>query len=748
MRARVHFIAIEHNGSRSHDLLKRERESERERFSLTPTPLLTIPLQIKPKQINLGLELKAYTATARIAAMNAHGRAKVETATALDLRNGAYLVAYATPAPKHSYRNGNGDGGSNGGGSSENSTLMCVQRTFASRSQKHVVVSSFECSNDGLFPAVFTLGQQSLDGPVPNAKTSSVASCLPGVSCSRTVADVSETSGTQAVAVGECHDDSPLGIPQVVHPGETSTIYLISSRCSTADYGVVDSKADDDVVARARKEYASARANATQLWGWHTAAMAALLLPGVGIDGNPALAAAVNASAAALLNAVRHDVYYSSSPEGLIGGRYNGHVFWDTESWQLPYWQTFYPPIARAVLKYRGDRMDAAATNAKLKYNLYGKNFSFKGLKFPWESAFVGVEQCAGNTEDHLQGDVALAFLKHWWADKEDPEWLRETGFPVIEGLATYYASRATRNPDATYSIARTMPPDEYHSNVTDSVYGNTVARLTLQAAYSLAPFAGVTPNSTFAAIAGRLRIEYDAELDYHPEYAGWTPKQRSGTASNVKQADAVLLGYPLEVAMRNSTRRHDLKIYSNVTDPQGPAMSWSIFSIGYGDLGDDGAAASYFARGYQELQTGPFLLWHEQAVSDGRPSSQGAPNFITGAGGMLQALVAGYGGFRVRNGTLNLVRPRLPSNTTGFHLRQASWQGNLINVDVDRDGWEISIDVATSSASPTLGIALIAPGGGTPAPLAPLAPLPPLSRAPLRFASGASASIFIIQRY
>ena len=334
--------------------------------------------------------------------MNAHRRQRIETATALDLRNGAYLVAYASPQAN-----------ANAASSlvSENSTATCVQKTYASRAQKHVVVSEFACSNDGLFPAVFTLGQQSLDGAIPHASTASVSSGMPGVACSRTVADVSETEGAQKVVVGECHDDRPLGIPQTVHPGETKTIYLISTRCSTADYGVEDPKQTDDPVARAKSQYAVARGNATKLWGWHTAAMAKLFLPGISIEGNPSLAAAVNASASALLAAARGDVFYSTSPEGLIGGRYSGHTFWDTETWQLPFWQTFYPNISRAVLQYRSDRKAEAASNARMNYNLYGKNLSFDGLKFPWESAFVGVEQCEGNAEDHLQGSNVNAYV-------------------------------------------------------------------------------------------------------------------------------------------------------------------------------------------------------------------------------------------------------------------------------------------------------------------------------------------------
>lgn len=42
-----------------------------------------------------------------------------------------------------------------------------------------------------------------------------------------------------------------------------------------------------------------------------------------------------------------------------------------------------------------------------------------------------------------------------------------------------------------------------------------------------------------------------------------------------VKQADTVMLGYPLGLIMTPEVRRNDLETYEVVTDPHGPAMTW-----------------------------------------------------------------------------------------------------------------------------------------------------------------------------
>ena len=97
------------------------------------------------------------------------------------------------------------------------------------------------------------------------------------------------------------------------------------------------------------------------------------------VAGNPDLARAINASLYALMCAVRPGVTYSSSPGGLATNAYNGHTFWDVETWMWPTWLAFHPDVARDVLQYRVNRQNQAMDNAALH--------NFSGMMFPWESA-------------------------------------------------------------------------------------------------------------------------------------------------------------------------------------------------------------------------------------------------------------------------------------------------------------------------------------------------------------------------
>ena len=220
--------------------------------------------------------------------------------------------------------------------------------------------------------------------------------------------------------------------------------------------------------------------------------------------------------------------------------------------------------------------------------------------------------------------------MQHWHSTG-DLTWLKATGFPVIEGLAKFWVSRADHDADGTWHLRDTMSPDEYSGNSSDPPYTTAVAIITLRAAHALAPSVGAQPNATFLAVSQQLRILYDPKLDYHPEHIGYLPNQ------TIKQADVVMLGYPLAWNLSESSQRNDLKIYANVTNPDGPGMTWAIHSIVYRDLGDEAAAARYFVKGYDSYVRGSFKTWHE-----GYGVFGGVTTFITGAGGWLQSVFAG----------------------------------------------------------------------------------------------------------
>jgi trehalose/maltose hydrolase-like predicted phosphorylase len=84
---------------------------------------------------------------------------------------------------------------------------------------------------------------------------------------------------------------------------------------------------------------------------------------GIEIDGRPDVAVAVNASMYAILSSIRDDWPYGLAPGGLTN-YYNGHSFWDTETWMYPPLLFTHPSVAKELLQYRYDRLDGAKQKA------------------------------------------------------------------------------------------------------------------------------------------------------------------------------------------------------------------------------------------------------------------------------------------------------------------------------------------------------------------------------------------------
>ncbi|XP_032530188.2 protein-glucosylgalactosylhydroxylysine glucosidase [Danaus plexippus] len=403
------------------------------------------------------------------------------------------------------------------------------------------------------------------------------------------------------------------------------------------------------------------------------------------IEGNLQLAKIVNGIWYYLLSSLPSeeshlplDNFYGLSPTGLARGGtfddYEGHNFWDTEMWMFPPILLMYPRYARQLLQYRLDRAHIAAELAKLTGN--------KGYRYPWESAYTGIEvtqPCCPEVaefEQHVTGCISFA-ARQYLAVTRDEDWLKHGGCSIVTNIAEFWASRAVINyTTGLYDIENVMGPDEDHSNVTNSVFTNVVAGYSLYLAEYVAclckSYYMARDPGHWADIAWSLALPYESRRDYHPQFQGY---QRGDT---IKQADAVLLGFPLMYPMNISTRANDLSYYESVTRGSGPAMTWSMHAIGQLDLKDNLRAAILFNKSYEGYVREPFKIWSEL-----RRPRLGAVNFHTGMGGFLQALMFGYGGIRVHLDRLVITQPQLPPEATRFKIKGIKYLGSNLALDV-----------------------------------------------------------------
>lgn len=339
----------------------------------------------------------------------------------------------------------------------------------------------------------------------------------------------------------------------------------------------------------------------------------------------------------------RGDSDLSIAPMGLSSQNYNGHIFWDTELWMYPPLLVLNQDIARSLVNYRSDRLDVAKRKAI--------NFGYKGAMFPWESDDTGEEATpawalTGTFEHHITADIGIAFWNYYRVTK-DKKWLQERGYPLLKEVADYWVSRSTKNPDGSYSIKNVVGANEFAPNVDDNAFTNGSAITCLRYASLAASEIGITPNKVWNEVADKIIIHKfeDGTTKEHSKYSG----------DRIKQADVNLLSYPLDIITDKETILKDLKYYEPKLAEEGPAMAQSVFAVIYARLGDAENAFRLFKRSYEPNKRPPFGALAEAATSNN-------PYFATGAGGMLQTVIFGFGGLYLTDNGIIQKKPILPS--------------------------------------------------------------------------------------
>ncbi|MFI9035449.1 discoidin domain-containing protein [Streptomyces sp. NPDC053726] len=400
----------------------------------------------------------------------------------------------------------------------------------------------------------------------------------------------------------------------------------------------------------------------------------------ISVPDSPQLQKWLRSAQYGLLASTRTGSRDSIAPAGLTSDNYAGMVFWDAEIWMYPGLLVTHPELARSVVEYRYRTRGAARTNARM--------LGFRGLFYPWTSASKGNlwTECQSwdpphcVTQNHLQGDVSLAVWQYYLATG-DRDWLAGHGWPLLQGIADFWASRATANDDGSYSVKEVAGPDEYSNGVTDGVFTNAVAATALRNATRAAQLLGHPAPAEWTRVADGLRIPYDPKRKLFLQYAGYN-------GSTIKQADTVLLIYPLEWPMEPGARASTLDYYAARTDPDGPAMTDSVHAIDAAAIGAPGCATyTYLQRAVRPFMRGPYALFSEArgAKSGAQDPLSGFPaeDFLTGKGGFLQVFTHGLTGLRLREDGVRLDPLLPPQLGKGVTLTGLRYRGRTYDIAI-----------------------------------------------------------------
>ena len=162
--------------------------------------------------------------------------------------------------------------------------------------------------------------------------------------------------------------------------------------------------------------------------------------------------------------------------KGLTGEAYNGHAFWDTETYCLPFYLFSNPRAARNLLSFRYATLNAARDRAG--------DLDCAGACFP-VATLNGEEACGlwQHASLQFQPSTAVAYgIWHYVKICGDTDFLYEQGAEMLAEISRFLASRGSWNNDGTgFGFYAVMGPDEFHMMVNNNCYTNFMAKKTFE---------------------------------------------------------------------------------------------------------------------------------------------------------------------------------------------------------------------------------------------------------------------------
>ena len=421
----------------------------------------------------------------------------------------------------------------------------------------------------------------------------------------------------------------------------------------------------------------------------------------VEVEGAPDVQRAVRFNLFQLLQATARAEGLGVPAKGVSGRGYEGHYFWDSEVYVMPFLIHANPEWAKAQLRVRCDMLGAARRRAR--------DVGHAGALYPWRT--INGEEAsawyaAGTAQYHINADIAYA-MHHYNRVSGDLGFLLEQGAEVLVETARFWMELGffSQRRDGQFCIHAVTGPDEYTTVVDDNAYTNLLAKENLEVATRIVEWLAAAAPDAHAALAratGLTAAEVEgwcraAERMYLPRDEGlgivlqderflerkrWdfegTPPEKHPLLLHfhplelyrhqvIKQTDVVLATYLVGHHFSEEEKRKTFDYYDPLTTGDS-TLSACIQSVMASEVGYADEALRYF---------------HAAASVDLDDLHGNTKDgiHVASCGGTWLALVAGFGGLRDFDGEVRFA-PRLPADWTGLRFR-VEVRGQRIEVDM-----------------------------------------------------------------
>ena len=417
------------------------------------------------------------------------------------------------------------------------------------------------------------------------------------------------------------------------------------------------------------------------------------------INGNEELQRSVHFGIFSLLQGAGRDGRTSIAAKGLSGEGYQGHYFWESETYMLPVFVYTCPDIAKGILMYRYSILNNARKLAK--------EHLLQGAMYPWRT-ISGAESSpyypAGTAQYHITGGVAYA-VKLYYEVTGDEDFLKNYGAEMLFETARMWLSlghfnqRKGSEKYGKFCIDSVTGPDEYTTVVNNNCYTNISAAENMQMAADVynkygkefASKFGVTEEEAqnWQRAAKNIFLPYDNELEIYMQDDSFLDKKpwdltahkgklvmdyahplQMYRAQVCKQADLILaqLLFPHRFSKVQIAR--DYEYYEPLTSHDS-SLSECVFSMVAARIGKRDEAMRFFMR----------TAFTD--INNTHNNTQDGLHMATMAGTWL-CIIYGFAGF-VWKHNCGYFEPQLPDDWDGysFCLRL---KGCRLKVDVKRE--------------------------------------------------------------
>ncbi|WP_214413945.1 glycoside hydrolase family 65 protein [Sphaerisporangium fuscum] len=399
----------------------------------------------------------------------------------------------------------------------------------------------------------------------------------------------------------------------------------------------------------------------------------------VEVEGDPEVQQAVRFGLFHLVQASARLENRPIAAKGLTGSGYDGHAFWDTETFVLPVLTYTHPHAAADALSWRRSILPKARARAA--------QLNLRGAAFPWRT--INGEECssywpAGTAAFHINADIAYAVVRYIDAT-EDTEFERDVGLPLLVETARLWRALGHHDVEGKYRIDGVTGPDEYTAVADDNVYTNLMAQQNLRVAaetairhFEGARQLGVTLEETasWRGSAATMYIPYDEHRRVHCQSEGFTGHAMWDFAATKPEQYPLLLHFPyFDLYRKQVVKQADLVLAMHLRgDAFTPEEKLRNFAY-YEELTVRDSSLSACSQAVLAAEVGQLALAYaylgEAALMDlddlERNTVDGV--HLAALAGAWIALVAGFGGMRAPGARLCFA-PKLPAGIPRLTFR------------------------------------------------------------------------------